>query len=98
MLIKGKKVLLRAIELSDAEVLQQMINDEEIEKMMLGYSFPVARHQQIKWIENLSNERNVFRAIIDVNGVAIGTGLRLENLEYYKDGAINLSRERDKRK
>ena len=30
--------------------------------------------------------------------VAIGTGLRLENLEYYKDGAINLSRERDKRK
>lgn len=73
MLIKGKKVLLRAIELSDAEVLQQMINDEEIEKMMLGYSFPVARHQQIKWIENLSNERNVFRAMIDVNGVAIGT-------------------------
>ena len=30
--------------------------------------------------------------------VAIGTGLRLENLEYYKDGAINLSREREKRK
>lgn len=73
MLIKGKKVLLRAIELSDAEVLQQMINDEEIENMILGYSFPVARHQQIKWIENLANERNVFRAMIDVNGVAIGT-------------------------
>ena len=73
MLIKGKKVLLRAIEFGDAEVLQQMINDEEIEKMIMGYSFPIAQHQQIRWIENLVNEKNVFRAIIDVNGVAIGT-------------------------
>ncbi len=73
MFIKGKKVLLRAIELSDAELLQQMINDEEIERMMVGYSFPVAKHQQIKWIENLSNERSVFRAMIDVDGKAIGT-------------------------
>ena len=73
MLIKGKKVLLRAIELSDADLLQQMINDEDIERMMWGYSFPVSKHQQVKWIENLSNEKSVFRAIIDVDGVAIGT-------------------------
>ena len=73
MFIKGEKVLLRAIELSDADVLQRMINDEQIESMVMGYSFPVARHQQIKWIENLSNERNVFRAMVDLDGVAIGT-------------------------
>lgn len=73
MYIKGEKVLLRAIELSDAEVLRSMINDEEIERMMWGYSFPVAHHQQIKWIENLSGEKNVFRAMIDVDGVGIGT-------------------------
>ncbi len=73
MFVKGGKVLLRAIELSDALVLQQMINDEEIERMMWGYSFPVAHHQQIKWIENLSNEKGVFRAMIDVDGTAIGT-------------------------
>ena len=73
MFIKGKKVLLRAVELSDAPVLQQMINDEEIERMMWGYSFPVAHHQQIKWIENLSNEKSVFRAMVDVDGTAIGT-------------------------
>ncbi len=30
--------------------------------------------------------------------VAIGMGKRLEQLEYYQDGAINLSREREKRK
>jgi len=73
MFVKGKKVLLRAIELYDAKILQQMMNDEEIEKMMMGYSFPVSEHQQIKWIENLSNEKSVFRAMIDVEGRAIGT-------------------------
>lgn len=73
MFIKGKKILLRAIEFEDADLLQQMINDEEIEQMMWGYSFPVARHQQMKWIENLSSEKSVFRAIIDVDGKAIGT-------------------------
>lgn len=73
MFIKGEKVLLRAIELSDADVLQAMINDEEIERMMAGYSFPVARHQQLKWIENLSGEKSTFRAMIDVDGRGIGT-------------------------
>ena len=73
MFIKGEKVLLRAIELSDAGILRQMMNDEDVEKMMWGYSFPVSEHQQMKWIENISNEKNVFRAIIDVDGTAIGT-------------------------
>lgn len=73
MFIKGEKVLLRAVELSDAGILRQMMNDEDIEKMMWGYSFPVSEHQQVKWIESLSNEKSVFRAMIDVNGTAIGT-------------------------
>ena len=73
MFIKGEKVLLRAIELSDAEILQDMINDEEIERMMWGYSFPVARHQQVKWIESLSGEKSTFRAMIDADGTTVGT-------------------------
>lgn len=73
MFVKGNKVLLRSIELSDAELLRSMMNDEDIEQMMWGYSFPVSYHQQVKWIENLSNERSVFRAIIDVDGNSIGT-------------------------
>ena len=73
MFIKGEKVLLRAIELSDAGMLRQMMNDEDVEKMMWGCSFPVSEHQQMKWIENISNEKNVFRAIIDIDGTAIGT-------------------------
>ena len=73
MFLKGEKVLLRAIELADAGILRQMINDEQIENAVMGYSFPVAEHQQIKWIENLAGEKGVFRAMIDVDGTAVGT-------------------------
>lgn len=73
MFVKGKKVLLRSIELDDADLLRNMMNDEEIERMMMGYSFPVSYHQQVKWIENLANEKNTFRAIVDVDGQGIGT-------------------------
>ena len=86
MFIKGEKVLLRAIELDDANVLQQMINDEEIEQMMWGHSFPVARHQQVKWIENLLNEKSVFRAMIDVAGATVGT-IILSNIDMWNGNA-----------
>ena len=43
MFIKGEKVLLRAIELRDADILRAMMNDEKIEEMMWGYSFPVSK-------------------------------------------------------
>ena len=73
MYIRGQNVLLRAIELEDAEMLRTMINDEEIETMTWGYSFPVSEQQQINWIKNLSNNNSNFRAIIDVHGKAVGT-------------------------
>lgn len=73
MFINGKKVLLRAIEISDAGILRDMMNDETIERMMWGYSFPVSQHQQNQWIENLSNDKSILRAMVDVDGLAIGT-------------------------
>ena len=73
MIIKGKHVELRAIELEDAEMLQRMMNDSEIEGMMWGYSFPVSRHGQVDWIQKQSNDKSTFRAIIDVSGLGIGT-------------------------
>ena len=87
MFIKGEKVLLRAIEIEDAEILRQMINDESIESVARGTSFPVARHQQIKWIENLPNDNSVFRAMIDVDGEAIGT-IILTNIDL-RNGSNN---------
>ena len=72
MIIQGEKVILRAIELDDAEMLRKMINDPEVEKMMWGYSFPVSKHKQMEWINQLPNNTSVYRAIIDVEGEGIG--------------------------
>lgn len=73
MFVKGNNVLLRAIELKDAELLRSMMNDEAIEEMMWGYSFPVSEHQQRKWIENLPSDPSTFRAIIETENTAVGT-------------------------
>lgn len=73
MNIKGEKVLIRAIEITDAPLLLEMINDPETENMLGGYSFPVSEHQQLAWINNLTSTPNTFRGIIEVDGQAIGT-------------------------
>lgn len=81
MYIKGNKILIRAIELKDAKLLCSMMNDPDIEQMMWGYSFPIAEHQQISWINNLPNDNRVFRGIIEVDKNAIGT-IILTDIDY----------------
>lgn len=65
MNIKGKFVTLRAMELEDQELLREMINSPEIEKMVGGYSFPTSKMQQNKWFENNINDKNNIRLIIE---------------------------------
>lgn len=72
MYIQGEKVLLRAIELDDLEILRAMINDADVESMMWGYSFPVSENEQRNWINSLSNNDTVFRGIIEAEGRGIG--------------------------
>lgn len=75
MIIYGNKIALRAIELQDAKVLLEMINDPNIEMMVGGSSFPVSYDMQCKWIEEQYNGTD-FRAIItkkDDLDIALGT-------------------------
>ena len=57
----------------NADILRAMMNDEKIEEMMWGYSFPVSEYQQKNWIEKLSSDVSSFRAMIEVDGITIGT-------------------------
>jgi RimJ/RimL family protein N-acetyltransferase len=73
MNIRGKFVTLRAMEEEDQEMLREMINDPDIEKMIGGYSFPVSREQQLKWFHSNSNTQNNIRLIIETKeNVAVG--------------------------
>lgn len=65
MNIKGKSITLRSIEEEDLELLRDMINDPDIEKMVGGYSFPTSKIQQKKWFESTDNNQNNLRLIIE---------------------------------
>lgn len=65
MIIKYEDIILRAIEEEDLELLKDMMNDPEIENMVSGYSFPVSTFQQNKWFQNMQNNNNELRLVID---------------------------------
>ena len=46
MILKGKKVRLRAIEQEDLEFVRSLINDPEIEKTIVGWALPISRNDE----------------------------------------------------
>ncbi|KKB40914.1 GNAT family N-acetyltransferase [Bacillus thermotolerans] len=84
MIISNENITLRAIEVEDMELLKELINDPNIERMVVGWSFPVSTYQQINWINNLKNDNKNIRYIIDVQetgavGVASLTSIDFKN-------------------
>ena len=75
MNIYGEKTILRAIEATDAELLLDIINDPETERMLGGSSFPVSSEQQTQWIRSQMGRSDVLRCIIaDKNTPSVGIG------------------------
>lgn len=101
MNIYGKKVLLRAMEKSDCELVRKMFNDPDIEDCVVGWAFPLSQYAQEKWYEAHYNDQN-FRWIIETQedgavGIATLTdidwknrmayhGIKLLNREYRGKG------------
>ena len=65
MNIYGKKVVLRAIELSDCEMIRGMFNDAQMEDLVVGWAFPISQFAQEKWLETHYADQNSFRFIIE---------------------------------
>lgn len=66
MRIKGEKIILRAVEKEDLELLNKWANDEEIQYWLGGWHFPTNMEDQMKWFSSLSansiNQRFVIQA------------------------------------
>lgn len=78
MEIYGKNIKLRAMEPDDMEMLRELINDPEIEKMIGGWSFPVSKSAQAKWYENAVFDKNNLRLVIE--SLETGEALGMVNL------------------
>lgn len=73
MNIYGKKVMLRAMEKTDLELVRQLFNDPDVEHNVVGWSFPLSSYQQEKWFEMHYSENNSFRFIIETfEGETVG--------------------------
>jgi RimJ/RimL family protein N-acetyltransferase len=66
MNIKGRKVILRAIEKEDLPSLQKWSNDPEINYMLGGWHFPSSSWEQEKWFNTLSLNSTNQRFAIDI--------------------------------
>lgn len=64
MNIYGEHIVLRAITEEDAQLLLQMINDPDTERMLGGSSFPVSLSAQQSWIQRQTGNNDVLRCII----------------------------------
>ena len=57
MNIKGKKIILRAIEEKDIELLQKWANDPETQDMIGHIHFPSSMDFHKSWFQNLKNDK-----------------------------------------
>lgn len=78
MELHGKKVILRAVEEEDLEMLRELTNSPEFEKMIVGWSFPVSRKEQQEWFQGCKNGLSRIRYTIttEADGAVGMIGLR----------------------
>ena len=79
MNIKGRLVLLRAIERNDLPLLQKWANDLEIQFQLGGWHFPTNQEDQMTWFNslNVNSLHQRFAVEVEENGL-IGTANLVE--------------------
>jgi RimJ/RimL family protein N-acetyltransferase len=63
-MICGRIVRLRPIEPDDLAFLARMTNDRDVANMVAGWDFPVALHDQLRWLENAAGDRRTRRFMV----------------------------------
>lgn len=83
MNIYGKVIVLRAPELSDMEILRDMMNSPFIEEMVVGWAWPISSYAQEQWFKNQEISSSNQRFIVEYKKVAVGvvglTGIDWKN-------------------
>lgn len=99
MIIYGDRIMLRAIELDDRDLLLSLINDPETERMIGGMSFPISKTEQETWIEKQKfNSSNLRCIVADIKKPEEGIGtVILTDLDYRNGTAeIHIKMDKDK--
>ncbi len=90
MNITSDKIILRAIELTDKDVLFTIINDGETEYLLGGWCFPVSKLNQEEWMKSLKVDDHTLRCMADdkYSNTVIGY-IALSDIDY-KNGTAEI--------
>lgn len=101
MNIKGKTVTLRAVDYRDMDFMRKMLNDPEIERLVVGWSFPVSSAEQEKWFAVAMQDKKNQRFVIETpNNDEVGISV-LSDIDWKNRMAttgIKLANGRDRKK
>ncbi len=81
MELYGKKVILRAVEEEDLEMFRELTNSPDFERMVVGWSFPVSRRDQLRWFESCRNDLNTLRYTIEIKEDGAVGMIGLKNID-----------------
>lgn len=90
MELYGKKVKLRAVEENDMEMLRELTNSPDFEKMIVGWSFPVSTVEQKKYFESLENGLLRLRYIIETEEDGAVGMIGLKDIDWKNGRAFGL--------
>jgi len=89
MSIKGKIVILRAVEETDLETLHRWGNDPELWAMLGGWRFPTSLSQTQRWFEGLVGDPLNQRFAIDYPGVGLVGTANLTDIDWKNNHAFH---------
>ena len=82
MNVRGKKVLLRAIEEKDLPILHKWANDPEIWYILAGWHFPTSEKDQRAWFESLSASSKEQRFAVETENLGLIGTANLVNINW----------------
>ncbi|MCF0260241.1 MAG: GNAT family N-acetyltransferase [Erysipelotrichaceae bacterium] len=87
---KEGRVAIRKIKMADAPILMEMNNDAQISSSVVGTPSKVTLEEQIKWLENLKNEKDTIRFMVDFEHQPVGTIIISDLNQSNKTGNMNI--------
>jgi RimJ/RimL family protein N-acetyltransferase len=64
-MIKGKRVVLRAVEEEDLGFCQRLYNDPDVRTVVVGWDFPVSLQNQKQWLDSVGKDKSNARFIVE---------------------------------
>ena len=90
MNLYGKKVILRAVEVEDIEMVRELTNSPDYEKMIVGWTLPLSKQDQENWYHSYKNTSDTIRYTIETEEDGAVGMIGLKEIDWKNGSASGL--------